>query len=125
MIRSLSHRPLLFGILAWACIIALSADFANLDDLLTTGVVLHEDQDVLSGDQGSHGSTEQAFVPVVAKTLKLPACAVIDQDSPSPAPDAESAVLPYGQVFIEPAPFTPLSPLTGEALYIKHQSLLI
>jgi hypothetical protein len=125
MIRSFSHRQFLFGILAWVCIAALGADFANLDDLLTTGVVLHEDQDVLGGDQGIYAHTGHAFAPVVAKSLKIPAFAIIDQDSPSPAPDVDSSVLPFGQIFLEPALLTPLSPLTGEALYIKHQSLLI
>jgi hypothetical protein len=125
MIRSISYRPLLFAVLAWACIVAMGADFANLDDLLTTGVVLHDDQDVLSDVQNTHARADNAYAPVVAHPLHPVACAIIDQDSPSPAPDTDASVLPFGQVFLEPSPFALCAPPAGEALYIKHQSLLI
>ncbi len=125
MITRFPHRPFVLCMVTWACILALGADFANLDDLLTSRTVLHDDQDMLGTDTGATTTRGSAFTVPTATSPRIPVFALIDQDSPSSVPEVDAITTIVGRLSPISTPFTRTLPLSVEALYLKHQRLLI
>ena len=125
MNRFVKSRSLRFGLVAWVCIIALSADFANIDDLINPGTVLHDDQDVLSGQSQDLHSSDHCLASYTTAVPELQVCASLDQDSPSLAADVDACELAVVNLPIDPGLRIESTTPPGDALYIKHHRLLI
>jgi hypothetical protein len=97
MNRFVSHKSALFLVVAWVVALTLFADGANLDDLASGTVVLHDDDQVTQSQVpdlaasmdrwSSDQSNPHSQVPVKSgQPLRFPASPVrviVDQDSPS------------------------------------------
>jgi hypothetical protein len=125
MIR-LAHscsRTALFGL--WILIAATIADAANIDDFMSSAVVIHDDQDVTSG------SPQQSPVPHESTATKVPtrhagrSYVIIDQDSPSLAATDFSGGLTVRATIAVERPRVFLSPFFHESLHIKLRTLII
>ncbi len=123
--RFVKSRSFRFSIVAWACIIALSADFANIDDLINIGTVLHDDQDVLSGQSQDPHSSDNSPASYTSAVPGLQVCACVDQDSPSLAADVDACEFSVVNLPIDPGLRLESTTPPGDALYIKYHRLLI
>ncbi len=97
MNRFVSAQSILFLVLAWTLTATLFADGANLDDLFSGTIVLHDDDEATAPDAflaqaaapqhhaptapKHHGSSDSKQVP------GTPVRVIVDQDSPSLAAD--------------------------------------
>jgi hypothetical protein len=137
MKRLVRSHTLLSEVVGWFFVAALFCDQANLDDLLSRSVVLHDDDKVYATDLGACEGTnspkcweQQRSVGASAVRQSAPLSrtivrVIIDQDSPS---------TPAGQIHIlvKPLPSLENSPavsfdneLPTELLYLQFHSLLI
>jgi len=125
MNRFVKSRSFRFGLVAWACIIALGADFANLDDLINTGTVLHEDQDVLSGQSQDCHSSDHSLAGFVQAAPEVWICAIVDQDSPSHTVDNDAYEFAGLNLPMDPDISIVSTTPPVDALYLKYHRLLI
>jgi hypothetical protein len=137
MNRFVKTDSLLFHIAGWFFIATLFCDGANLDDLLSGSVVLHDDDEVIAADQspyagadipvcrGDYSYAGASAVRQPVHLLRAPVRVIIDQDSPSLAAgrfQIGSATLPL----LKDSPEANFEcPLPPESLFIRFRSLLI
>ncbi len=125
MNRFVSNRSFLFGIFAWLCIVSLGADFANLDDLIDTGTVLHDDQDVLAGQCQDLLNPNHSPAGFTASAPVLQVRTSVDQDSPSLEADIDASDIAEKIIPSEPDARIECAMHQDEALYLKYRHLLI
>jgi hypothetical protein len=123
--RFVSKRSCFFGILAWACIVALGADFANIDDLIDTGTVLHDDQDVLAGQFQNLSNTSHSPAGITAYAPGPQVRTSVDQDSPSLEAEIDASEIAVMNLPSEPDASIEFTLHPDEALYLKYRNLLI
>jgi hypothetical protein len=125
MNRFVQNRSLVFFIATWACIVALGADFANVDDLISSDPVLHDDQDVLAGPLQTARTPDHLnpVGPVTVPHARL--YAIVDQDSPSLAADVAGFELAVLDLPMDPVHQVRSAISSNDELFLWHRTLLI
>lgn len=137
MNRFVKSQSFVFQLAAWFFVATLFCDAANLDDLFTGSIVLHDDEEVIAANlacpvgsatqmygaqgivKGSSGIRESA--PLSPAHVRL----IIDQDSPSLA--AGQILIDFmSRCILENSPAASFeSQLPIELRYLRFRSLLI
>jgi len=137
MNRFVGSHTLFSEVMGWFFVACLFCDAANLDDLLSRSVVLHDDDEVYASDldgcegtnssmcweqQRSIGTSAVAQPPPVSRTTVR---IIIDQDSPSlPADQYQFVSRPFP--FLEDSPAVSSDDeLPTALLYLQFHSFLI
>jgi hypothetical protein len=140
MIRSFSKpSPFILRLLFWVFMAATAVDAANLDDLIPGVMVLHDDEDGLTGGGLSTALTNEdqsptPLLPAVPhhndrhqnrKTPSAPLRVIFDQDSPSLAADVDRVA--FESIILTPHDPLPSEriPVACEALHLRLCTLLI
>jgi hypothetical protein len=123
--RFVKNRSLLYSLSVWAFVIALSADFANIDDLFNLATVLHEDQDVLSGQVQDHHPSDHSLANFATAVPAMHPGVIVDQDSASLEAEVDACELAVMDLPADPDLAIASPPASCEALYIRHHKLLI
>ncbi len=125
-----------FLIMSWFFVASLFADGANLDDLIPGRLVMHDDEDALSAlpsvSEATHipGSpAHHAKMSLPRETGRPPGSAplrvMVDQDSPSLAPDMEPPLEGTMALAAMNEALRENLPPTGDDLYLRFRTLLI
>ncbi len=139
MNKFVQKRTKLFLIATWTFIAALFADGSNLDDLFPGTLVIHSDEDNLSGcvfelETPSQGTTpsQSPSIPQIpqlpkgSKQVPIPTIRVIfDQDSPSLTGESLESDGSFSLLFPDEQQVVYHCPIFAESLYIKFCTFLI
>jgi hypothetical protein len=120
-----SNRSAMFLIVVWSFLFALFADAANLDDILSSASVLHDDDEVTStqcqtGPSEAH-SAQETNHKVPAPPLRV----IIDQDSPSLAAEYDLVAIAVTPGFCDCRVTAVDAGFSSSDLHIKFRTLLI
>jgi len=137
MNRFIKANSLFARAMGWFFAASLFCDGANLDDIFSRSIILHDDEEVIGACQDSaagsgtgmfcdhpRSSGETGLQPSAPLT-RTPVRVIIDQDSPSLAAEgSETAIEPLPNFEDSPVPSSDVQRAV-ERLHLRFHSLLI
>jgi len=137
MNRFAKSGSLLLQVVTWIFALTLFCDAANLDDLFSGTIVLHDDDEVLAPDVISGGGAAELLcqdnapsgaaheIRQSAEFPRTPVRIVVDQDSPSLAADGLSIHVEFLRVPENARAGSPDRQPVAGLLHLRFRSLLI